>query len=43
MLLKFDQCELLAVVDVVRGLRINFLKLALSHDFETSLRVVKKL
>ena len=42
-LLKFDQCELLAVVDVVRGLRINFLKLALLHDFETSLRVVKKL
>ena len=26
-LLKFDQCELLAVVDVARDLRVDFLKL----------------
>ena len=42
-LLKFDQCELLAVVDVARDLRVDFLKLAPSRDFETSLRTVKKL
>ena len=42
-LLKFDQCELLAVVDVARDLREDFLKLAPSHDFETSSRAVKKL
>ena len=40
---KFDQCELLAVVDVARDLRVDFLKLAPSRDFETSLRAVKKL
>ena len=42
-LLKFDQCELLAVVDVARDLRVAFLKLAPSRDFETSSRAVKKL
>ena len=42
-LLKFDQCELLAVVDVARDLRVDFLKLAPSRDFETSSRAVKKL
>ena len=42
-LLKFDQCELLAVVDVARDLREDFLKLAPSRDFETSSRAVKKL
>ena len=39
----FDQCELLAVVDVARDLRVDFLKLASSRDFETSSRTVKKL
>ena len=38
-----DQCELLAVVDVARDLRVDFLKLAPSRDFETSSRSVKKL
>ena len=42
-LLKFDQCELLAVVDVARDLRVDFLKLAPSRDFETSSGAVKKL
>ena len=42
-LLKFDQCELLAVVDVARDLRVDFLKLAPSRDFETSSRAVKNL
>ena len=42
-LLKFDQCELLTVVDVAQNLRVDFLKLAPSCDFETSSRVVKKL
>ena len=42
-MLKFDQCELLAVVDVARDLRVDFLKLAPSRDFETSSRAVKKL
>ena len=41
--LKFDQCELLAVADVTRYLRVDFLKLAPSRDFETSSRAVKKL
>ena len=40
---KFDQCELLAVVNVARDLRVDFLKLAPSRDFETSSRAVKKL
>ena len=39
----FDQCELLAVVDVARDLRVDFLRLAPSRDFETSSRAVKKL
>ena len=38
MVAKFDQCELLAVVDVARDLRVDFLKLAPSRDFETSSR-----
>jgi len=42
-LLKFDQCELLAVVDVARDLRVDFLKLAPLRNFETSSRAVKKL
>ena len=42
-MLKFDQCELLAMVDVPRDLRVDFLKLAPSRDFETSSRAVKKL
>ena len=42
-MLKFDQFELLAVVDVARDLRVDFLKLAPSRDFETSSRAVKKL
>ena len=40
-LLKFDQCELLAVVDVVRELRVDFLKLAPSRHFETRSHAVK--
>jgi len=42
-MLKLDQCELLAVVDVAWDLRVDFLKLAPSRDFETSSRAVKKL
>ena len=42
-MLKFDQCELLAVVDVARDLHVDFLKLAPSRDFKTSSRAVKKL
>ena len=42
-LLKFNQCELLTVVDVAHDLRVDFLKLAPSHDFETSSRTLKKL
>ena len=42
-LLKVDQCELLAVVDVARDLRVDFVKLVPSRDFETSSRAVKKL
>ena len=38
-----DQCKLLAGVDVERNLRVDFLKLAPSRDFETSSRAVKKL
>ena len=41
-LLKLDRCELLAVVDVTRDLRVDFLKLAPSRDFETSSHAVKK-
>ena len=42
-LLKQDQCDLLAMVGVTRNLRVDFLKLASSCDFETSSHVVKKL
>ena len=42
MVAKFDQCELLAVVDIARDLHIDFLKLARSRDFETSSRAAKK-
>ena len=42
-MLKFDQCELFAVVDVARDLSVDFLKLAPSRDFEISSRAVKKL
>ena len=38
-----DQCKLLAVVDVGRNLRVDFLKLAPSCDFETRSRAVIKL
>ena len=38
-----DHCKLLAGVDVGRNLRVDFLKLAPSRDFETSSRAVKKL
>ena len=41
-LLKLDQCELLSVVDVARDLRVDFLRLAPSRDFETSSRAVQK-
>ena len=37
-MLKFDQCELLAVVDVARDLHVDFVKLAPLRDFETSSR-----
>ena len=43
MVAKLDRCKLLAVVDVTRDLRVDFLKLAPSRDFETSSRAVKKL
>ena len=43
MVAKTRPVELLAVVDVTRDLRVDFLKLAPSRDFETSSRAVKKL
>ena len=42
-LLKFDQCEFLAVVNVALDLHVEFLKLASLRDFKTSSRAVKKL